>query len=569
MNPDSPPQPSKSSWIRWLGPLLFLVAFGFRLAGIGWGLPNALHNQSYHPDEQVIWQFSQGVEPASLDFAPGKYNYGTLYLTVLRVASDMVAAYTGGFDPAKPDTLWAYMARCHQAGRWLNALFGAGVAWVVFAIVRRFGTSLGATLAGLSVAFAPALVVHSRFQTTDMLATLLFAGSLAASLKLLTLSEADWDRHSLKIAMVAGLLAGLSAGAKYTGILALATLVAAAALTKRGWLKPSAAGLVAAIAGFVVATPGILVDSERFWRDFQYEAIHTSTGHGLLFTGVANGFAYQVANLLTGFAPLAALLGLIGLAWGSIKREPALLALLPTFLLYFILIGRAEVLFMRYTFPLMVLLAVGFGWLASKGRGAQGGSTAIGAVSMLAVGASAIVAGRWTESMVQPDPRDQAALFLKASAKEGETVGLATDPWYYTPPLFPNTAIVRGLFPLQMEEARAAEPQVLRYTPDNPDERIDWDVRLFGLEPDYVVFSNFEAGDVARLIAQSYQPLPPEAERFRAFLARLQRDYTEISPGADSNPLQRYALAGRQVHDMAYVRPNVYLWKRKSESTTP
>jgi hypothetical protein len=43
---------------------VFLFAFLIRLPGITWGLPNALHNQSYHPDEQVIFSYSQGVDIA-------------------------------------------------------------------------------------------------------------------------------------------------------------------------------------------------------------------------------------------------------------------------------------------------------------------------------------------------------------------------------------------------------------------------------------------------------------------------------------------------------------------------
>ncbi len=60
--------------MRWLVPLLvFLAALAIRLPGIGWGLKNDLHNQSYHPDEEVIYWASQRVEPAKLKFTPGFY----------------------------------------------------------------------------------------------------------------------------------------------------------------------------------------------------------------------------------------------------------------------------------------------------------------------------------------------------------------------------------------------------------------------------------------------------------------------------------------------------------------
>ena len=57
---------------------IFIIAFGLRLAGIGWGLKNDLHNQSYHPDEPLIFDF---VHHTNLYGAPDEheyYNYGTL-----------------------------------------------------------------------------------------------------------------------------------------------------------------------------------------------------------------------------------------------------------------------------------------------------------------------------------------------------------------------------------------------------------------------------------------------------------------------------------------------------------
>ena len=45
---------------------LFAFAFLLRLFGIGWGLPDEMHHQSFHPDEYFIWQRSQAVEPAQL-----------------------------------------------------------------------------------------------------------------------------------------------------------------------------------------------------------------------------------------------------------------------------------------------------------------------------------------------------------------------------------------------------------------------------------------------------------------------------------------------------------------------
>ncbi len=38
----------------WLWTALFALAFGVRLVGIGWSLPNAGRHYSYHPDEWLV-----------------------------------------------------------------------------------------------------------------------------------------------------------------------------------------------------------------------------------------------------------------------------------------------------------------------------------------------------------------------------------------------------------------------------------------------------------------------------------------------------------------------------------
>ena len=68
-----------------LGLGVFVFALLVRLVGIGWGLPNDQRSFSLHPDEPVVFLYSQQIEPTKLDFTPGFYNTDA-YLTVLRVA---------------------------------------------------------------------------------------------------------------------------------------------------------------------------------------------------------------------------------------------------------------------------------------------------------------------------------------------------------------------------------------------------------------------------------------------------------------------------------------------------
>ncbi|MEZ5163143.1 MAG: phospholipid carrier-dependent glycosyltransferase [Fimbriimonadaceae bacterium] len=160
-----------------IGLIIFVVALLIRLAGMTWGLPNEKRFHSLHPDEEVVLAYSQAVEPAKLKFTPGFYNYGTLYLTMVRVTTDIVGGYGGGAQ--KEDGSDQYQARANfiLAGRWLSVLAGAGMAWVIFALLVRRTHPLGAILGGASIGIAPALVTHSRFMTVDVVATFFLTAS--------------------------------------------------------------------------------------------------------------------------------------------------------------------------------------------------------------------------------------------------------------------------------------------------------------------------------------------------------------------------------------------------------
>jgi hypothetical protein len=127
-------------------------------------------------------------------------------------------------------------------------------------------------------------------------------------------------------------------------------------------------------------------------------------------------------------------------------------------------------------------------------------------------------------------------------------VGLVSDPWFYTPALYPEV----GLGPWAPLGARIAamarseRPRVVRYLPPDPRERRDWDIRLLEeVQPELVVFSSFEAYDAFRLKV-------PEALRF---YEKLERDYRlERMVGGPAS----------RVHDLAYVRPEVFVWVRKT-----
>lgn len=547
-----------------LAGIIFFLAFVLRLIGIGWGLPNDLHNQSYHPDELPNYAVSRQIEPTRLDFAPGFYNYGTLYFTVLRIATDITLSYGGGSDNP-----WKEAGSAHMAGRAINVVAGAMTALLVFLIIRRFTNAFGATLGALLIAFAPGHVVHSRFQTVDVFQTFLLAVSLYFACRVLEDEpiDAPWSRSPT---LLAGLFAGLAMSTKYTGILALLSLFVALGFRKgKDWWRSALPATGVAAGAFVLTTPGVLTDTQTFLRDFTFELGHSATGHGLVFLGYPSGFLYHLTNLVVGVGFLCSVLGTVGLIGGGFKRAPLIWVVLVSALPYYILIGRAEVMFLRYTFPLYLALACGLGWLMGLAHERKG------AMSLLAVLGIFAVAGidfgglrgavQMTTYMTAEDPRDEAARYLKAQGNV--LVGFASDPWFYTPPVYADTGLPRSVPPAKRDEVMAAahDPRAI-FIPYGPEDRSSWNPALIEeSRPDFIVLSSFETEDVARL--SKLRSLPPIAEltveRARKFTDLLQAQYrlVRLTP---SLLYSTFGKPGTLVHDLEYIRPNIQIWKRKT-----
>lgn len=545
---------------------LFALALVLRLMGIGWGLKNDLHNQSYHPDEALIWAQSQKLDPAHLSLTPGFYNYGTLYLSVLKVASDMTAAYTGAPDPKSEDSVWSFVARCNLAGRIVSAIAGAGTVLMLFLLMRRFAGPLGGAMAAAALLIAPGHVVHSRFQTVDVFATFLLAVSAYFALRLIPIEgETIEEKAAMRWVLLSAIFTGLSAGTKYTGVLGLLTLFVVLFACRRSRLiREGALAIVAALVAFVVATPGVVLDFQKFKTDVGFEMSHTSEGHGLVFAGTSSGYVYHLGNLVTGIGLVILLMGLGGLLYAAYRKRVWAVALLALFVPYYLMIGGATDKYLRYTFPLYIAVAAGFGYAMSAGHRRKG--LGLGVVMLGIAGLGGILDARgltatlrYTAWMMGADPRDDAARYMKEEAKANPnlTVGLASDPWYWTAPLFPNSTSLRGNPAKLQEEMRAASaPRIAFYVPtDAPPHPFDTRL-LTELQPDEVTMSSLETAAPDRLAQLSglTGPAQATADQYRSFTNLLKSTYGED---------RSFGSVGDQVEDMMYIHPMVWVWKKK------
>lgn len=529
---------------QWLIPIAAgVLAFLLRLLGIGWGLPNELHHQSYHPDEYLLLVYAVG----SLDLPhgvwnPGFYNYGSLWLYVMH----LVSVFLTGWGLAPEGSVAVIQLGC----RVVSAGMGAATVSLCYLIGARVWRPAAGITAALLLLVAPGHVVHSRFHTVDVPATFFVACAMLLAVKVLQEEE---FRRAARFALWGCAIAGLAAAVKYNMVLVL--LCPLLALMLRSMPRQRKAmyavlGLISCVVAFLVTTPGAILASEQFLRDVLFEMRHVKEGHGLVFASTAPGWVYHLGNMVEAFGLVVPAMALVGLVLAIRQKRTAVWVLLAFAVPYYVLIGSVEVKFLRYVLPLGPPLCVLAGCAVAAGmrESLLASRPAAVAAAVLVFGATfgnnaAVV----TELMLREDPRDAAARWLATNAK-GASIGFPTPPWYYTPPLFPETGAGFGeagaRYRLQrMEEV--TEYRLLYYLGEGGT-LTEWDPRLItALHPEYVVYSSFEYVDAERV------RLPG----FVDTTALLKERYEVV---------KSLGYRGQMSHDMQYISPHIVIWKRKT-----
>ncbi len=542
-----------------------------RLGGIGWGLPNESHHNSLHPDEPIL-----AAAEAAPYFKPGFYNYGSLYTTVQKLLCD--AGRTYGWIPKPTEgKLWEEERGVVLTGRVLSAAAGSLACAFLFLAALEIVGLAGAVAAAFLLSIGPGFVVHARFQTTDVFVTLLVAIALWLVLRIVRS-----ENSPLRLVIAAGACCGLAAGTKYTGVLLLLSLWSALYIADKGqFWKRLWAGTAAAAVAFLIATPGVLIDSAKFWKDFSYELSHTATGHGLVFENTPSGFLYHIGNLVAAYGGVALLASVGGLAMGGAKKSAWLIPVALFAVAYYIAIGRAEVKFMRYVFPLLPCLALGVGVIVEElhrrgtlWRIANALLVLVAGISMTSpTGAVGL-----TMLMVDQDPREQAGKWLLERVRSGASLGFVSDPWFYSPTVFPGTNLFfdpsTGLVgaDARLAAMRAASERLIRVG-EVGQARSDYNLELLDLAPDYIVISSFEFLDHDRVRDPGYMRFMPELLKRYELTAIFWADTPTTRP---EGPIEggverdwsrvRFAFSSRyptSPHDLMYIRPTLCVFQKK------
>jgi 4-amino-4-deoxy-L-arabinose transferase-like glycosyltransferase len=501
--------------------LLTLAALVLRCWGLTWSVPDQSRFYLYHPDEAVLLHAVCSVNPLWGDFTPSFYNYGSLTVFLARLGYDLLAPFLGwGPVPrGEPFPGWVGdFGRLLLVGRWLTVLLGTATVPVTYGLGRKLFGARAGWLAAIYVAVAPLPALLGHYLTVDVPSA--FFTTLALFLAATALRSGHPPR-AVGAVIAAGFIAGLATGTKYNSFPALFALAVpvwslwreSRPGSRRDALLAAGGALLACAAGYFLATPGALLEPEKFRGDLLYEMGRNREGQGLVFRATPPAALYHLLiSLPVGLEWPLYLLSLAGVGWALRKRGPEDWLLLLFLIPFFGLLVFSERKFLRYVAPMVPVLGVFAARVVDEGLS---GRLPRLWTAVLAVAGAAALASTVAHLGVlsAPDARDRAAAYLARSALPGEIVALGSDPWFYTSPVHPTAGCVKvalgyGGPPVWDREARRGSGPVLyrleRYTllaprsfpvPEGP-------LPVAALEkhrPKYVVLTDYEYEDPERI----------------------------------------------------------------------
>lgn len=397
-----------------------LIGALLRLYGIRFGLPS-----NFHPDEvpkvnAVMRMYDSGTLDPQYFLHPSLL----LYLTY---ATNKVLHLLGFADGG-------FRESAYLAGRIVSFIAGMASILLTYLIGRRLYSAPTGGLAALLLAAFPLHVTCSRYLKEDSLLTFVVMSCL-----FVTILAVQTNRRWLLL--LAGILAGCTAGTKYSGILMVGVPLGAPWIASRrivpdiSWIPWAIGAMLIAPVGFLITTPYALLNSTKFLHDFASESRHMQNGHTVSITAWSQLWMYHFWRSIwpgiTGVVSVAACV-----AFGFLLRRGRLEDL--------IVIGMALLFYLpaeyvkakpapqpeRYILPCLPFIAIGlaeFVRVASQYR-QRVFRAALPIVFILILGAplwrSATLAREAAD-----DTRDRLALWMKENLPRGSKVLMDWKPY--------------------------------------------------------------------------------------------------------------------------------------------
>lgn len=346
-----------------------VIAILLRLWPIAWGWPHHLYGDevNYAPNALRM------AADRTLD--PGGFHNSHLltYLLLIEVGLVYVAGLVAGVFRDAADYgqfVWTHASVFTVLGRLTSMAFGVGTVLVTVAAGGKLRLSAGwSAIGALMLAIAPLHAYYSKVGTNDVCMTFFVSMALLCTLEALQRTSRTW-------LVIAAFCAGLAAGAKYNGgvaiLMPLIGLRWCTGAPKRlSSVLFGAAGLAAtAGVGFAVSNPYSILAFDRFVEGFLEQARLGAAP----WPGQQPGSTpYLIAvSLSDGLGWTVVMLSMLGLLTFARRRTPGDVVLLAFVLAYAAVLSQSRLFGSRFMLPayppLAIAAAVGMQTLTDAGR---------------------------------------------------------------------------------------------------------------------------------------------------------------------------------------------------------
>lgn len=422
--------------------LAIILGAGLRFYGITFGLP-----ANFHPDEvPKVNAIMRMVDQKTLD--PQYFLHPSLLLYASYAMNKLLHFW--GVDGSFRETAFL-------AGRLVSAIAGVVSVFLIYLIGARLYSRMVGAIGALLLASFPLHVTCSRYMKEDALLTFIILLCLYTTIVAVQ-SNKRW------LLLIAGLLAGASAGVKYSGLLmvlvpAMAPWISSRSLRPdRRWLVVTVMAVLIAPLGFIATTPFSVLNSAKFLKDFHSESRHMQTGHTVTITAWSQLWSYHLwRSIRPGITLPVTVLSCV--AFGYLLRRSKIEDL--------IVVGMALLFYLpaefvkakpapqpeRYILPCLPFIALGLGVVfeqlrAHRTRYARKGIVLAGiALMVFPVSRSTLLARD-----VATDTRDRLAEWMIANLPHGSKVLMDWKPYcpnfhgeYFTVEHIPRAKIIPEL----------------------------------------------------------------------------------------------------------------------------
>ena len=424
---------------EWLYPLalggLLAVGLLLRLWGIKQGLP-----YSYNADEATHF-VPRAVAFLSQDLNPHYFLNPPAYSYLLYVVFEL---WFGSADAVRS----AYVSdptAVFVVARVVTALLGTAAVWLTYlAAARLFDRKIGLLAAAvMTFAFLPVFYSHLALNDVPTLAPVALAlYGIAGVLR----------RGRRRDYVLAGIGIGLAGATKYTGLIMLVCLLAAAVSDGAGGARATAlrrVGLAVLLAfvSFLIANPYAALDPSSFFSGVGQQASQAAgTEPVKLGTNPGSGIYYYLWTFTWGLGWGPALAAIGGAALLLVRRRIATaMVLLPAPIAFIIFMGDQQRFFGRWLMPIFPIVAVlgAYGAvelarMLSRPRGPAPGRrlmpAALAGVILIVVmlGQSLVADIHNDEVLSRPDTRNLARAWMVRHVSAGSKVviePLVPDNW--------------------------------------------------------------------------------------------------------------------------------------------